>query len=450
MKKIFIKTSIFIIVLFFILLATKSSNAAQISAQITKQDYRTGAILNITSTDTIYKVKLYKKSFNNKYILFYMANVNSNSIDCKISNSVLSSTSSTNIRIVVEDKDGRVSTLMNIDKIPAKPTATVAPTTTTYIPTATPVPSTTATSLPTVTSTSTPVHTATASPIPTPTLRPVPTPTSTATSTPIVTSTPVVTATPVVTTTPTATPTPTATSTPSPSPSSQPVVATPGTHLKEYSNLQYYEVIPDNPRENLPLIIFLHGSGERKKTSAVTGVPIFKYITSKKAYESGDFIFIAPYINTNYTWTSRSIVPNLINVIDKVAADYKVDTNRIVLTGMSLGGIGTWYIASKYPDKFAAIMPMSGYTSSVSYSNLKNIPIYAISGTGSNGDFESQCYTKMTEMVNKINKLGGHATREIIKGAQHNTIQKYYQRKKMFDWMLSKSKSYLEKTNNLL
>ena len=204
--------------------------------------------------------------------------------------------------------------------------------------------------------------------------------------------------------------------------------------------MKYYEVIPDNPKENLPLIIFLHGSGERKKTSAVTGVPIFKYITSKKAYASGDFIFIAPYINTNYTWTSRSVVPNLINVIDKVSADYKINTNRIILTGMSLGGIGTWYIASKYPTKFAAIMPMSGYTSSVSYSNLKNIPIYAISGTGSNGDFEAQCYTKMTEMVNKINKLGGHATREIIKGAQHNTIQKYYQRKKMFDWMLSKSK----------
>jgi len=62
-----------------------------------------------------------------------------------------------------------------------------------------------------------------------------------------------------------------------------------------------------------------------------------------------------------------------------------IDTNRVYLTGVSLGGSGTWYLAIKYSNKFAAIAPMSGFTSHIEYinnntDNLTDIPIWAFHG----------------------------------------------------------------------
>ena len=107
---------------------------------------------------------------------------------------------------------------------------------------------------------------------------------------------------------------------------------------------------------------------------------------------------------------------------------------------MSRGGIGTWYIANKYPDKFAAIVPMSGY-SSINANNFKNMPIWAISGNvGSN---EQTYNKKMKELVNKVNNASGKklAKMETVNGASHSTIQQKYKRLELFKWMLAQKKN---------
>ena len=73
------------------------------------------------------------------------------------------------------------------------------------------------------------------------------------------------------------------------------------------------------------------------------------------------------------------------NFYSDLIQKYRIDTNRVYLTGESLGGSGTWFLAAKYPDKFAAIAPMSGFTSHMDFidnsiDKLMNIPIWAFHG----------------------------------------------------------------------
>jgi pimeloyl-ACP methyl ester carboxylesterase len=129
-----------------------------------------------------------------------------------------------------------------------------------------------------------------------------------------------------------------------------------------------------------PLIIYLHG-GTRRGTDL------------KKLYASGipdqiwrgrefPFIIVAPQCPLGSRWSTDDWFENFYN---EITTKYNVDTDKVYLTGVSLGGAGTWYLAIKYPDKFAAIAPMSGFTSHIEYLNknidkLVDMPIWAFHG----------------------------------------------------------------------
>ena len=251
---------------------------------------------------------------------------------------------------------------------------------------------------------------------------------------------------------PTPTPTPTnAKTTPTPSPTkSTPSASTSnktqnsklnissGTTTHQYGRFKYYQVIPDNPTENMPLIVFLHGKGEGHSFSKLGKLPIVTYVSSKKAFNAGKFIFIAPK-DTNNSWEKKSTEKELMKLIEKVSKEYKIDKNRIILTGMSQGGLGTWSTATRYPNYFAAIVPMSGYPS-IKVKALTNTPIWAI--CGNSGGKEKELNSQNKKAVRKINKASGKnlAKFETINGATHGSVQKSYKRQSLFKWMLSKSK----------
>ena len=165
-----------------------------------------GAIITLKSNEQINVVRLYKKDKNGKYILFYVAKPQANEVECKISNSKLSSEESTEIKIVIEDQNGQSSTTTKIDRIQHTPVLT-PDVTITATPIQTPVITTTQTATPTVTLTQVPTTT------PTATLIVTQTPIVTTTTTPELS--PSTTQTPIQTPIQTATPTPTSTPTPS-------------------------------------------------------------------------------------------------------------------------------------------------------------------------------------------------------------------------------------------
>ncbi|MFC2085557.1 prolyl oligopeptidase family serine peptidase, partial [Bacteroidota bacterium] len=129
-----------------------------------------------------------------------------------------------------------------------------------------------------------------------------------------------------------------------------------------------------------PLIIYLHGGSGRGNDLTklyAAGIP-------DQIYRGRDFQFIiaSPQCPIHLRWSTDNWFNNFY---DEIIKKYRIDTNRVYLTGVSLGGAGTWYLAVKYPKRFAAIAPMCGFTSHIQFINdninrLKNIPVWAYHG----------------------------------------------------------------------
>ncbi|MFC2097016.1 prolyl oligopeptidase family serine peptidase [Bacteroidota bacterium] len=150
------------------------------------------------------------------------------------------------------------------------------------------------------------------------------------------------------------------------------------------TNYHYLSYKPDEYEQDTskmwPLIIYLHG-GSRRGTDLnklyASGIPDQIYRGRKFP-----FIIVAPQCPQNLRWSTDNWFENFYK---EITTKYRVDTNRVYLTGVSLGGAGTWFLAVKYPDKFAAIAPMSGFTSHIDYidkniDKLIDIPIWAFHG----------------------------------------------------------------------
>jgi len=149
----------------------------------------------------------------------------------------------------------------------------------------------------------------------------------------------------------------------------------------KYAYLAYTPKRYENfPEKQWPMIIYLHGGSDRGTNLTkvyASGVP-------DQIYRGREFPFIvvAPQCPPLLRWSTDDWFETFYK---EVTAKYRVDKNRVYLTGVSLGGEGTWYLAAKYPDLFAAIAPISGFTSRTTFidKNLKNLarlPIWAFHG----------------------------------------------------------------------
>ncbi len=207
-----------------------------------------------------------------------------------------------------------------------------------------------------------------------------------------------------------------------------------GVNVKQFSaggvNMKYYEIAPSPAKSNLPVIIFLHGSGETNSVGGVGNLPIVSYVANNYNRSNQPFIFLAP-IAPSHGWNGSNAAAAKA-IIDKTIQEYNADRSRIYLTGMSMGGYGTWYMVAQYGNYFRAAMPMSGCSSGYNANNYVNVPIYAIVGSS-----ESDTRNCMANLVNKINSQGGRANLDVVQGASHSTIQRYYKNESLFNWMLS-------------
>jgi predicted peptidase len=106
--------------------------------------------------------------------------------------------------------------------------------------------------------------------------------------------------------------------------------------------------------EGWPLMLFLHGAGERGsnvQNVAVHGPP--KIVKTKRDFP---FVLVSPQCPADRHWRDDE----LLALIDEIVSRHNIDTNRIYLTGLSMGGYGSWSLGTKYPERFAAIAPICG------------------------------------------------------------------------------------------
>lgn len=206
---------------------------------------------------------------------------------------------------------------------------------------------------------------------------------------------------------------------------------------KSYNYITYLpkDYVIDSSKE-YPLLIFLHGGSARgKDTLDLYNAGPFDQIYRGRNFQ---FMVVAPQCPKHLRWSAEDWFESFYYDLIK---KYRVDTNKVYLTGVSLGGSGTWYLATKYPDKFAAIAPMSGFTRHMDYiseniENLENLPVWAFHGESDNVvPVEETDY--LTDRLKDINSQVKY-TRE--KNVGHWIHWLVYPGNELYDWFMKYDK----------
>ena len=146
------------------------------------------------------------------------------------------------------------------------------------------------------------------------------------------------------------------------------------------------------------------------------------------------FIFIAPQCIGNNYWASYT--ESLSAFLDYILDTYPIDRSRVYLTGLSMGGTGTWMFAMAKPDTFAALMPVCGSGIYWNVANVLNTPIYMV-----HGDCDT-CVpiSDSVEMLTSVNSRGGNAKLKICYHVGHDAWNHAYTDDELLEWMLSQRK----------
>ncbi len=177
-----------------------------------------------------------------------------------------------------------------------------------------------------------------------------------------------------------------------------------------------------------PLILFLHGAGERGNDLNKVrrhGIP-------KVTDGNPDFPFIAvsPQCPAGTYWPY--LVDRLNDLLDHTLQQHRVDPQRIYLTGMSMGGYGTFYLAMAYPDKFAALAPVCGGGDPGKVSRIKHLPIWVFHGAQDNivPIEESEI------MVWALRKAGNDVQFTVYPNAGHDSWTETYNNPELYEWFM--------------
>jgi len=184
-----------------------------------------------------------------------------------------------------------------------------------------------------------------------------------------------------------------------------------------------------------PLILFLHGAGER-------GSDVWKVATHgppKHVADNPDFPFIvvSPQCPEGSIWSNDA----LLALLEEISRGYAVDERRVYLTGLSMGGYGAWDLALTHPEKFAAVVPICGGGQLISLllvspekaEALKSLPIWAFHGAKDNvvPPAESQ------RMVDAVKRAGVREVKlTIYPEAQHDSWTETYNNPELYQWLL--------------
>lgn len=183
-----------------------------------------------------------------------------------------------------------------------------------------------------------------------------------------------------------------------------------------------------------PLLLFLHGSGERGTNTnqiKVHGPP--KLVeTQPDSALAKEFIVLSPQCLPGENWDAET----LNALLDEVIGDYRVDVDRVYLTGMSMGGNGTWNLSARYPERFAAIAPMCGGGDKASAPRYKNMAVWAF-----HGDADTTVPVRRSEiMVDALKKLNIEVKFTKYPGVGHDCWTQSYANPELYTWLLSHSR----------
>ncbi|GAA6397570.1 discoidin domain-containing protein [Solibaculum mannosilyticum] len=223
-----------------------------------------------------------------------------------------------------------------------------------------------------------------------------------------------------------------------------------------YSDVQYehdmpYRLyVPQNydPTKSYPVVLFLHGAGERGTDNesilkANEGATVW---AEPENQQRNECFVIAPQCPVNEQWVDTDWgkgsydmdnVPisdemeMVLDIVAQVKSQYNIDSTRMYSTGISMGGYGTWYLNTMFPDMFAAMVPICGAGDPSKAGDLGDKPIWVFHGDSD----PTVPVSGSRDMVNALKALNANVTYTEYPGVGHDSWVQAYRTQEMIDWM---------------
>lgn len=196
-----------------------------------------------------------------------------------------------------------------------------------------------------------------------------------------------------------------------------------------------------------PLILFLHGAGERGDDNLAQLKYFPTDMASPERRAERPTFLLAPQCPARRAWSAASLedlrtgvpaqVPDearaVLELLDRVVEEYPVDTARIYLTGLSMGGFGSWYLAAIRPEKWAAVVPICGGGSPEAAPRMRGIPIWAFHGARD----PVVPPEKSREMVRALEAAGAKPAYTEFPDAGHDSWTPAYRHPELLPWLFA-------------
>jgi predicted peptidase len=181
-------------------------------------------------------------------------------------------------------------------------------------------------------------------------------------------------------------------------------------------------------KKDWPLMVYLHGAGERGSS-----LDKLKVHGPAKLVDQGNdmpFIIVSPQCPPGMWWPN--FIEKIMALIDETIETYDVDTSRVYLTGLSMGGYGTWATAATYPERFAAIAPICGGGMPFVAHTMADVPVWAFHGAKD----DVVPLSESQRMVDAVNEAGGNAKFTVYPDLAHDSWTETYDNPELYEWFL--------------
>lgn len=183
------------------------------------------------------------------------------------------------------------------------------------------------------------------------------------------------------------------------------------------------------PDKKWPVVFFLHGRGE-----SGNDLEVVKIHGLPKEIDRGQdfpFIAVAPQCPNVERWTDQ--LEKLDFLFDQIIKNYRVDDRRVYLTGMSMGGQGTWFWATSHPGRFGAIAPVCGRSFPEKAALIKHLPVWVFHGA-----LDPVVPLKESvKMVEALRAAGSDVKFTVYPDLTHDSWSVTYANPALYDWLLS-------------
>lgn len=199
----------------------------------------------------------------------------------------------------------------------------------------------------------------------------------------------------------------------------------------------YAVYVPEDydPARRWPAILFLHGIGERGEDgTSHTGVGLGKAL--REHPERFPCVVVMPQCQPQMAWTGP-MYDLALRTLDAALAEYSIDEDRIVLTGLSMGGFGAWLIGAEHASRFSALVPICGGGNPDHAAKLAALPIWCFHGEAD----PVVPVRRSREMVEAVRAAGGSVKYTELPGVGHNSWDPAYANPELAAWMLAQRRS---------